>query len=184
MVTNLTNSGLALNLRHIIDDGAVFYVNGQEAYRYGMTANPVYWTNLASLNIGVPNLLGPFTLPLTNVVIGTNLLAVEVHQVFPPPASKDIGFAAELSLTGIVSPGLPERDSPESWIELYNRGSNAVDLTNWRLDSAVNYDLPTGTVVLPGGYLVVAKDATYMRGYIPQLTCWGISRANFPIQAI
>ena len=180
VVTNLTNSGLALNLRHIVDDGAVFYVNGQEAYRYGITNNPVYWTNLAFLNIGVPNLLGPFTLPLTNLVIGTNVLAVEVHQVFPPPASKDICFAAELSLTGIVSPGLPLRDSPESWIELYNRGSNAVDLTNWRLDSAVNYDFPTGTVVPPGGYLVVAKDATYLRGLYPTINLLGDFSGKLP----
>ena len=52
----------------------------------------------------------------------------------------------------------PYRESPEAWIELYNMGVDAVDLTGWRLSDAVEYEFVPGTTLGPGEYLVVAKD--------------------------
>jgi methionine-rich copper-binding protein CopC len=49
---------------------------------------------------------------------------------------------------------------PADWIELYNADAVAVDLAGWRLrddDEAHGYDLPAGTTLEPGAYLVVER---------------------------
>jgi hypothetical protein len=173
---NPTNALLTLN--HYVDDGAVFYLNGAEIYRYGINANPAYATNLANFNIGVPTNAGPIVLVATNLVVGTNILAVEVHQVFPPPASRDLVFGMELVASGIVSPAVPARESPESWVELYNRSLDPVDLTGWRLDNAVSFHFPTGTVLPADGYLIVAKDAAYLSALYPGISVLGNFEGN------
>ncbi len=47
---------------------------------------------------------------------------------------------------------------PVEYVELYNAGDLATDLSGWSLAGAVEYTLPDGTVVEPGGYLVVSQD--------------------------
>jgi hypothetical protein len=46
----------------------------------------------------------------------------------------------------------------DDYLELYNRGTTAVDLSGWTF-SGITLTLPTGTTIAAGGYLVVAKDA-------------------------
>ncbi len=48
-------------------------------------------------------------------------------------------------------------DSNDEYVELYNRGTNTVDLTGWRLEDAVSYKFAKGVSLAPGGYLVVGK---------------------------
>jgi hypothetical protein len=86
-------AGQTLVLCHIIDDGAILYVDGVEALRYNMTnPPPVYSTNLASAQppggdaniVCVPVSLSP----------GIHSVAVEVHQ--NSRTSSDVLFGAEL----------------------------------------------------------------------------------------
>jgi hypothetical protein len=49
-------------------------------------------------------------------------------------------------------------DHREEYIELYNAGANVVDLTGWRFSDGVAYTIPTGTLLLPDAYLVIAHD--------------------------
>ena len=44
------------------------------------------------------------------------------------------------------------------YIELFNPGQTAVDMSNWRIDSAADYLIPSGTVIPVGGYLVIAEN--------------------------
>ena len=46
------------------------------------------------------------------------------------------------------------------FIELYNKGSAAVNLAGWRLADAVEYVFPAGTSIPANGYLVVAQNPT------------------------
>ncbi len=48
------------------------------------------------------------------------------------------------------------------YIELYNRGDTEVDLTGWRFVEGVNFAFPSGTIIKPGKFLVVAADLKYM----------------------
>jgi hypothetical protein len=93
-----------LQLRTVLDDGAVFYLNGEEALRLGITNQAVAFTNFASRLINNATNEGPFSLPLTNLVQGDNVLAVEVHQA--NAASSDLTFGAMLTLA-LTNPRTP-----------------------------------------------------------------------------
>ena len=49
------------------------------------------------------------------------------------------------------------------YIELFNRDTEAIDLSGWRFVDGVNFAFPSGTTITAGGYLVIAADVGYMR---------------------
>jgi tartrate-resistant acid phosphatase type 5 len=86
----------ALALKLIRDDGAVVYLNGVEVYRDNMGTGAVAYNTLAPLSLGgtdettwLQAALSP-----TNLINGTNVLAVEMHQASPD--SSDISFDLQL----------------------------------------------------------------------------------------
>jgi hypothetical protein len=86
-------AGASLKLTTLLDDGAVVYLNGTEIFRHRLAAGAITYTNLAS-NVGEASLEGPFFFTPTNLVAGTNVLAVEVHQ--SSLTSSDIAFALKV----------------------------------------------------------------------------------------
>jgi hypothetical protein len=90
----VVSSGAVIQLRHIIDDGMVLHLNGQEIYRFNMPDGPVSAETPSASTIGDATLLGPFTIGVTNLVGGTNILAVEVHQA----RLGDVVMGLELSI--------------------------------------------------------------------------------------
>ena len=68
---------------------------------------------------------------------------------------------------------LLERGLPEAWVELFNRGTQTVDLTGWQLDKGIDFTLPAGTAMAPGSYLVVTGDTNYLRSVYPNLPIIG-----------
>ena len=52
---------------------------------------------------------------------------------------------------------------------MYNRSTQAVDLSGWQLADAVDYRFPAGTTLGPDEYLVVARDAAALQQKYPQL---------------
>ena len=81
-------------MRHAVDDGAVFYLNGVEFLRFNMPGGTITDTTTASSTIGVAGLSSYIDIPLNKIVLGTNLLAVELHQ--DAANSQDAVFAMEL----------------------------------------------------------------------------------------
>jgi len=69
--------------------------------------------------------------------------------------------------------GLPVEARSEEWIELYNRGPAEVDLGGWQLVDAVAYQIPSGTVLAPDSYLVVAGDAEALQADHPDVAVVG-----------
>ena len=61
------------------------------------------------------------------------------------------------------------QDDADEYVELHNAGATPVDLSNWRFVDGIDFEIPAGTVVPAGGYLVVAKDAARLRANYPQL---------------
>lgn len=92
---NYTGSlvGASLKLSALVDDGAVFYLNGQRLFALRLTNNPPVYTNLAQ-NVNNASFEGPFTVEATALQNGTNVLAVEVHQ--SAANSSDVVFAMRL----------------------------------------------------------------------------------------
>jgi hypothetical protein len=100
VVTNLTGlTGWTLGLNR--DDGAVVYLNGNEVKRDNMPAGAVVFSTLGSTNVSglnETNLL-PYSISTNFLVVGTNVVAVEVHQA--SLTSSDVMF--NLSLMGSVT---------------------------------------------------------------------------------
>lgn len=94
---------VVLMTSNIIDDGAVFYINGVEFQRFNMGAGTITPSTLAL----VASTEGVFTsiiIPASLVVTGDNVLAVEVHQ--SSTSSSDIVFGSALIME-FIPPGPP-----------------------------------------------------------------------------
>ena len=94
-VTNALSFG-ALRLRLLRDDGAIVYLNGHEVFRSNMPPGPILYSTLASSGVGggAESTFYPAMLDPSFLVNGSNVLAVEIHQV--SPESSDISFDLEL----------------------------------------------------------------------------------------
>lgn len=83
-----------------------------------------------------------------------------------PPA--DATFLPEQALTNLVvteiyynppgAPGVP--GGAFEFLELQNRGAFALDLSGLRFTAGLSFAFANGAVLLPGAYLVLARDAT------------------------
>ncbi|KKK58201.1 hypothetical protein LCGC14_3046820, partial [marine sediment metagenome] len=104
-------------------------------------------------------------LPTEDLLVGRNVLAVEVHQWTVD--SLDVVFGAELTVAD------PFVASEEEWIELYNRGAEPITLDGWTIQDAVDFTFPGGTSLAPGEFLVVAKDAATLATQYPDATIVG-----------
>jgi hypothetical protein len=89
-----------LKLRHVVDDGVVFYLNGEEVHRFGIAQGATF-NYLTSFDGHENAYEGPYDIAITNLVEGTNVFAAEVHQ--SGTSSSDIVFGAELVATFPVS---------------------------------------------------------------------------------
>lgn len=61
------------------------------------------------------------------------------------------------------------------YVELHNRSGGVVDLSGWAFVEGVDFTMPPGTVIPPGGFLVVAANAARMRaayGELPLVGDW------------
>jgi hypothetical protein len=72
---------------------------------------------------------------------------------------------------------LSNKDRDE-YVELYNKGTNTVDLSYWRFVDGIDYLFPAGTQIPAGGYLVVAGDLQNLLPKYPQLNM-GNTLGNF-----
>lgn len=61
-------------------------------------------------------------------------------------------------------------DSNDEYLELYNKGTQPVDVSGWELSSGIRYTIPDGTIIPADGYLVIAADAERLIGRYPNLT--------------
>jgi hypothetical protein len=159
-----------LSLRHVIDDGAVFYLNGTEVYRFGFDEGEVVTAGSYADLVGNAAYNGPVLIPADRLRVGTNTFSVEVHQT--NSSSSDIVFGMELSALGEVipgTPGTPFEESGEEWIELFNRGSQPVALDGWKLAGGIDFEFADGTTIGPGEYLVVAANAAALAAKYPSI---------------
>lgn len=57
-----------------------------------------------------------------------------------------------------------DNDNRKEYVELYNRGAQAVDLSGWSLSDGLNFTFQPGTILPAGGYLVIARDPGLFTG--------------------
>ena len=162
-------SSASLQLRAVVDDGAVFYLNGAEILRLNMPEGAVSNTTCATTNTGNAGFSGPYTLSASSLVTGTNVLAVELHQA--EDGTNDVLFGAEMlvTVTNGLSPPLPTLAFNELpsvtnqvfWTEILNYGSVDIVLTNYVFkrfgEPDREYVIPSQTVP-PGGRVMIHRD--------------------------
>lgn len=150
-IINITNpAGYAnFQLRAKFDDGIVIWVNGVEAFRNNITANPGYATfaTAAITNNGADIFSAAISSSL--FLSGDNIIAVEIHQ--NQAASSDLYF--DMELTGIttqtfVSFGTNSATAPD-W--KYKGGGSNYDAVNWKDLSYPASDWLTGKSALGFG---------------------------------
>ncbi len=162
-----------------LDDGAVFYLNGAEAGRRRISANPVLFNTRAS---DQPDEGAPEVLILTNTpVAGDNVLAVEVHQ----SGSSSTDHAFGLALTAVTLStqivhqafGLPvvlneimaanrsltnHAGHTADYVEILNPSTSPVDLSSLSLTTDPNdpqrWTFPAGATLDPQSRLLVFCD--------------------------
>jgi hypothetical protein len=168
-----TNGNItALQISHYIDDGAVFYLNGQELLRFNMPAGTVSYTTQASSAPTDASLQGPVTASAAALQAGTNVLAVEVHQNGTTSSDIVFGMALDALVVTNAAPSgsvvlnevlannasLAEADSSTpDWVELYNQSSGLVDLSGLSLTDDTlqprRWVFPNGVQIAPRGFL-------------------------------
>ncbi|HXT41885.1 MAG TPA: lamin tail domain-containing protein [Candidatus Angelobacter sp.] len=166
-----------------VDDGAVYYLNGAEVARLRIAAGAVTFATLAS-NASEPA-MDVITFPTNGLVVGDNVMAVEVHQVSCCGAgtSSDDVFGMSLAAvhftTNIVTQtfGVPlvlneimarnrsvtnYAGHTADYIEIYNPSTNAVDLSDLSLSNDPNqprkFVFPASTSIAASGYYLVYCD--------------------------
>ncbi len=167
-----------ISLSALIGDGAVVYLNGVEVYRQNMPAGAPSYSTLASAAVNQPGLSTTIQLPASALKTGMNTLAVEVHRSSASDTS--LAFGAELDAVETISPATTYGSSPEEWLELYNDGTSAENMSGWHLAGDIAYTIPQGTTLGAGQYLVIAKDASYMQSLYPALDVLGNYQHSLP----
>jgi hypothetical protein len=166
----------SLKLRYLIDDGAVFYLNGQEIYRYNMPTGTISSTTQAASNVSdATTISAAVDIPVGLLLAGNNVLAVEVHQNFNGgTSSSDVVFGT--TLDGVqeiaAAPPAPLRvtelmynpsgnadvnGDENEFIELQNTGTSALNLTGYKFSGGVDFTFGNLTLA-PGQKTVVVKN--------------------------
>ena len=57
----------------------------------------------------------------------------------------------------------PPEDRTGEFVELYNRGTEAIDLTGFRFSKGIEYTFESGSMIGPGAYLVIAEEPVQTR---------------------
>jgi acid phosphatase type 7 len=144
-------SNFTLNVEY--DDGAIVYVNGVEVARARMT-NPISFTKLAD-NPAIEDQVSSFTIPTASFSVGTNVIAVEVHQ--QAINSSDISFNLQLLGNDVFSASLTRGP----YLQMANETAITI---RWRTSAAQNSRIELGTTF--GTYPTVVTDATSVTEHI------------------
>ncbi|MBN1125408.1 MAG: lamin tail domain-containing protein [Sedimentisphaerales bacterium] len=170
----------SLILRMKYDDGFVAYLNGQEVEhvnapgRDGNT-DPLVWDSHATASHADSEAVVFESFDITQYKTflkpGINILAI--HGLNWSTGSTDMLIFPELYARREIHPYIPFHESPQEWVELYNRSDHSVDLTGWKLDGGIEYEFTPGTMIESGRYLVVAADADILRSMVPDIAIVG-----------
>jgi hypothetical protein len=168
----------ALSLLLQRDDGAVVYLNGVEVARSNMPAGAVTATTPASSDVSGTAEKTFVSLPVSvsGLVAGTNVLAVEVHNV---TSSTDLSFDAELVPTRVGPPGTgPLVAAGAAWRWLDGRTppaagwtAPAADDSGWSLGNAeLGFGDGDETTLLPSGATTYYFRRSFTLADVSQIT--------------
>lgn len=171
-----------LTLTGLLDDGAVYYLNGQEIYRHNMPAGVITSDTKALSEVTAIGATTGISIPASALRSGTNVLAVELHQ---SATAGDALFATQLVARMVPAnpaeqllPLLNEIESATATsfrVELFNPHAQPLNLQGYRLMAADQpnrvYQLGDITIAAGGyvsfdqsqlGFRPVSSDALFL----------------------
>lgn len=83
-------------------------------------------------------------------------------------AANDLPLIPSVVINEIMYHPISDNDD-EEYVELFNQGTTAVDLSGWRFADGISLTFPAGAVIAPGGYVVVGRNVATLRAKYPQL---------------
>lgn len=153
-----------ITIDQILDDGAVYYLNGREIGRSRMPGGPIGPQTLASESVGdASEEVGVLTVDGSYLQQGTNILAAEAHQA--SANSTDFVFGMRLRVRAVSAPASPVvfnevAPGPGGFIEFWNTNTAAVNLKSHFLsDQSGDYDrykITNDLPIAPGGLGAIA----------------------------
>ncbi len=152
--------GVTITVDQVLDDGAVYYLNGQELGRSGMAPGPATFATAANRTVSdAVEELGIIKADGSALVNGTNVLAVEVHQT--SPSSSDVVFGMRLSISAPTQASLQINEvlpgpAGAGFVEIYNPGTSSINLRDYYFtDDPANLrkSCVTTDLVVPAGGL-------------------------------
>jgi hypothetical protein len=154
-------SGVSLVLDQILDDGAVYYLNGQEIGRSRLGGGEVTPNTTASTVSNASLETNVFGIDASLLLEGENVLAVEVHQT--GPTSSDVVFGARLTViaptsspSGVVINEILPGGAGEGFVEFFNPSGQTVDLQGLYLTEDLSHltdhPITVPVVIPPGGF--------------------------------
>jgi hypothetical protein len=125
------------------DDGAVVYLNGREVFRSNMPGGTIGFATLSPTSVGGADeqTFFPSTATVTNLPVGNNVVAVEIHQ--QSTTSSDVGFDLSFQGSGFAEDttaprldvqyrdGLVELSWPATFVGWRVYGSGAATGAAW-----------------------------------------------------
>jgi hypothetical protein len=121
-------------LRHVVDDGMIVYLNGQQIHQVRMAPDQIFPTGPVTTNTSVINSIADesvytsdtITIPTGLLVPGNNVLAIELHQAGGSSyTSSDVGLDVQFSPGGDTTQGFVYADDTFGT----NRPNNASGAT-------------------------------------------------------
>ncbi len=104
----------------------------------------------------------------STILISSILFTLAARAATTPPGGTDI-VINEIMYHPFHTAAQAE-DTGREWIELFNRGTNAVNLQNWRLSKGIDFTFSNITFLEPGAFLVVTASRTNFLAQYPAVT--------------
>jgi hypothetical protein len=85
-----------------------------------------------------------------------------------PETSNEALWLGDIVINEIMYDPISQ-DGADEYLELYNRGARSIDVGGWQFVDGITFVIPSGTVMAPGSYLVVARDSVRLLSRYPNL---------------
>ncbi len=133
------NSSWSGRLQYVVDDGAVFYLNGVELTRYNVPSNATA-TTPATADVAFPMYSSYVQVPPQLLQTGENILAVELHQATGGAGDALLGATLDVTETPVTLTKqninfdkLTAATSAEFQLDLRNGPNGPMNLTGFKI---------------------------------------------------
>ncbi|MFT4550549.1 MAG: hypothetical protein ACI9MB_004526 [Verrucomicrobiales bacterium] len=160
------NTTVASSPATLVGDG---WINVREIRIAGSdVALDTSWTDNNSWMLDVPVATGTNTITLEAIdfqgsVVGSDSLTITNTQIIDQPSAanlviSEINYHPADPNASELNAGFVDADQFE-FIEIRNIGANDVDLTGSQFNNGISFAIPSGTIIPPGGYVLIVQNA-------------------------